>query len=96
MTPIGVGASRAALKESVDEVRPVIKTFVDQHGWGELLEVAEELGLHTEGLVWWEQTGEAVQEGKLHVTLSDLQFIAFCAALTANDKTLQRFYGTAG
>lgn len=98
---LGHGVTRSALPESVDRVRPVIKIYVDRHGWGELLEVADELGVATDGAegwgVWWarEADDKPVQQGQLHINLGDLQLIAFCAALAANSKAINLFYGTA-
>lgn len=81
----------------VAKMNDVIKRYVDRFGWGEMLEVADELGLATDGAehfgVWWEQTGEAIQEGRLHIEVSDLQLIALGAALAANGIVIRRFHG---
>lgn len=74
-----------APQERVAQAQVIIRNYCRrQISWSDLIAVAEELGLYAHGLVYWEQEEGGALSDKLKITLTDLQYIAFAAALTAN------------
>lgn len=81
--PASNNIDRAALPERVAAAGRIVADYNECFGWAQLLEVAEELGYAAERV--------KLDPNGLRLSLSDLQLVAFAAALRANAEALSRF-----
>ncbi len=77
----------------VEKAGEIVREFVTQHGMAHLLDVADELGHTGEGggidYAGPEEDPASHIGGKLKISLSDLQMIAFAGALAARREALR-------
>lgn len=71
---------RAAPDRRVQRAGAIVRDYAERLGWAQLLEVADELGFAGAGV--------SFTDDQLRIRLSDLQLIAFAAALAANREVL--------